>query len=196
MRKPLSKTDLFLRLAKPDKLGFSRAVPVSEFKRNYLKLRLGNGGDWCRSDGTLGKRFNIRRNKQGNRIVSIQLQGFNKKPIGKHIPAAIHSVIVSQRCVVLDTSSNIECDHKDGRLDDPRLNDPTKVTLDDFQPLSKTANNAKRQHCKRCRQTDVRFDARKLGYPVSQVLADSQYNGTCVGCYWHDPKFFNEQLNK
>jgi hypothetical protein len=34
--------------------------------------------------------------------------------------------------------------------------------LEDFQPLSKAANDAKRQHCKICMRTGERFDAKKL----------------------------------
>ena len=67
--------------------------------------------------------------------------------------------------------------------------------LDDFQPLSKAANNAKRQHCKRCRETGRRFDAKRLGYRVSQFKGNGVYNGMCVGCYWHDPKRFNCEVS-
>ena len=97
--------------------------------------------------------------------------------------------------VVLATGSP-QCDHKDGRLDDPRLSDASLVTVDDFQPLSRGANDAKRQHCLECRDTGNRFDARRLGYSVGQVRGDGRYNGTCVGCYWHDPVFFNAEVSK
>jgi len=39
-------------------------------------------------------------------------------------------------------------------------------TLEDFQPLSKAANDAKRQFCKECRRTRKRFDAKLLEYPM------------------------------
>lgn len=52
-------------------------------------------------------------------------------------------------------------------------------------------NYAKRQHCRRCRETGQRFDAKQLGYPVGQTKGNGQYRGTCVGCYWYDPKAFN-----
>jgi len=72
-------------------------------------------------------------------------------------------------------TSKPECDHKDGRRDDPRLNDPKLVTIDDFQPLSKAANNAKKQHCKECRSTNKRFDAKRLGYSISQWAGNGKY---------------------
>ena len=186
---------MFLELAKPNDKGFSRAVSVSEFVGRYEGLKLGNGGSWCRDDGSsLAKKYNIRRNKAGGKITSIELQGFKKIPIKKQIRADIKRHYKLQRCVVLDTGSNIECDHKDGRRDDPRLNDPQQQTFDDFQPLSKAVNNAKRQHCKECRDTGKRYDAKKLGYPVSQVAGNGLYNGTCIGCFWYDPKEFRKLI--
>ncbi len=186
---PPSKAELFLELAQPDARGFSRAVPVSEFNGRYEILRFGNGGSWARDDGGLAARFNIRRHKAGGRIIAVELQGAKKTPIRKTIRADIKRHYRGLRCVVLDIGQT-ECDHKDGRRDDPRLNDPEQQTIDDFQPLSKAANNAKRQHCKRCRDSGKRYDATALGFPVSQVMGNGDYNGTCIGCYWHDPVEF------
>ncbi len=189
-KKPPTKAELFLELAKPDDRGFSRAVPVSEFAGKYEGLKFGNGGSWARDDGPwLASRFNIRRNKGGGRIVSVELQGFKKTPIKKAIRSDIKKHYRGKRCVVLDIGDT-ECDHKDGRRDDDRLNDPQQQTIDDFQPLSKAANVAKRQHCKECRATDKRYDATKIGYPVSQVKGNGTYNGTCIGCFWYDPVEF------
>ncbi len=190
-----SKAALFLELAQPDHLGFSRAVSVAEFTGHYVKLQFGNGGDWIRKDGSLAKRFNIRRHPEGSgKITHVELQGFTKVVIQKPIPEAIRQAVTTLRCSVLATGSP-QCDHKDGRLDDPRLSDASKVTTDDFQPLSRHANDAKRQHCQECRNTGNRFDAKRLGYSVSQVRGDGKYNGTCVGCYWHDPLFFNREVS-
>lgn len=191
-----SKAALFLELAQPDSLGFSRPVPVSEFTGPYASLKFGNGGDWIRQDGSLAKRFNIRRHPEGKgKITQVELQGFKKVVIQKPIPEGIRREVTAGRCVVLATGSP-QCDHKDGRLDDPRLSDASLVTVDDFQPLSRGANDAKRQHCLECRDTGNRFDAKRLGYSVGQVRGDGRYNGTCVGCYWHDPMFFNREVSK
>ena len=189
---PPSKADLFLELAQPDTRGFSRAVSVDEFTGRYETLRFGNGGSWARDDGGLAKQYNIRRHKVGIRIASVQLQGKKKAPIHKVIRADIKRHYRAKRCVVLDVGQT-ECDHKDGRRDDPRLNDPAQQTIDDFQPLSKAANNAKRQHCKRCRETGNRYDATIIGYPVAQAMGNGKYNGTCIGCYWYDPVEFRRR---
>lgn len=189
-----SKAQLFLELAQPDNLGFSRDVLVSEFVGKYEGLVMGNGGNWCRADGALGRVYNIRRTKDGNAISAVRLDGFNNKHvIDKRIPSKVRQELAGRSCKVLGIS-NVEIDHKDGRLDDRR---PSKnMTVDDFQPLSKAANNAKRQHCKNCRSTGQRFDARVLGYSKGQVRGNGLYNGTCVGCYWHDPFFFNKEISK
>lgn len=186
-----SKIELFFELAgEIDKDGFSRKVYVAEFVGKYQSLVFGNGGDWCRSDGHLGKIYNIVRHKEKGRIVYVELHGFNKNPVNKSIPAWISKHIKKERCRVLHTG-NPECDHKDGRYDDPKLDDPS---LDMFQPLSKGANDAKRQHCKVCEETGQRFDASLLGYPVGQVKGNGTYRGTCVGCYWYDPFEFNKSM--
>ena len=191
-----SKAALFLELAQPDSLGFSRPVPVTEFAGRYDRLQFGNGGDWIRKDASLAKRYNIRRHPEGTgKITHVELQGFKKVVIQKSIPKDIRQKITERRCVVLATGST-QCDHKDGRLDNPRLSDASQVTMDDFQPLSRSANDAKRQHCLECRISGNRFDAKRLGYSVSQVRGDGKYNGSCVGCCWHDPSFFNAEVSK
>ena len=194
--KQQSKWKLFLELAKPDDEGFSEPIEITEFVGEYERLKMGNGGDWCRANGTLGQKYNVVRNKkkgQGNKIVSVELVGFNKNPTLRPIKASISKEIKRQRCVILHTS-NPEVDHKDGRLDDPSVSDRNKQTLKDFQPLSKAANVAKRQHCKECKASGIRFDATNIGYPVSHYQGNPEYQGTCVGCYWYSPSDFRAKL--
>ncbi len=188
-----SKADLFLELAQPDRDGFSRSVSVQEFTGRYAGLRFGNGGSWVRQDGPLARRYNIRTHKVRNAISAVELQGYKKVQIKKPIPKRIRKQFEGKRCAVLDIGK-IEIDHKDGRLDDPRLSDPSRVKSEDFQALSKPVNNAKRAHCKRCRETNQRYDARRLGFPIAQYAGDEIYNGTCIGCYWYDPKRFIEKV--
>ena len=190
-----SKAALFLELAQPDSLGYSDEVPIDRFVDRYAKLQMGNGGDWCRDSSSLGRRFNIARHKVKGKIVSVSLEGYRKVSTSKPIPSDVRKKMKTERCSILQTG-NPEVDHKDGRLDDPRLADIATVREDDFQPLSKAANNAKRQHCRECRDSHMRFDATKLGYPVPQWRGQERYNGTCVGCYWHDPKKFNIEVTK
>lgn len=159
----------------------------------YEVLKIGNGGSWCRDDGSL-KEYNIDRKVEKGSIVSIKLEGFCKQQINKHIKPEIKKYYNDTKCAVLCVSK-IEVDHKDGRRDDPKALNPLKQTVEDFQALSKCVNNAKRQHCKTCRTTGIRFDAKKLGYKVSNTKGGERYLGTCVGCYWFDPKAFNYEIS-
>ncbi len=178
-----------------DKDGFSRKVAVTEFVGRYADLKFGNGADWARRDGALGRKYNVVRHKEGrgNRITHVELQGFNKTPKRRPISGKVRAYYKDHRCAVLAVSK-IQIDHKDGRYDDQHVADTGKQQAADFQPLSECVNYAKRQHCKECARTGLRFDAKRLGYNVSQVKGNGTYRGTCVGCYWYDPKAFNGLL--
>lgn len=77
-----SKPPLFIELAEPDDLGFSRPVSITEFEGKYESLKFGNGGDWIRKDGTLSRYYNIRRHFEGKgKITHVELQGFRKVPV-------------------------------------------------------------------------------------------------------------------
>jgi len=177
--------------------GFSSSILMEELEKYHHSFHTTNGGDWCRSNQSyLGKKYNIVRETKSGRIYAIKADGYNKKTkINQGIRSDILKDIQSKRCVILDISTNIECDHKDGMKDDWRLNDKSYQKLEDFQPLSKTANDAKRQHCKKCIETGKRYDAKRLGYKESYILG-TETSKTCVGCYWHDPKKFNEKISE
>ena len=53
----MTKTELFIELAKPDKNGKSRWVTITEFTGKYADLQLGNGGSWCRASSSLAKKY-------------------------------------------------------------------------------------------------------------------------------------------
>lgn len=53
----MTKTELFLKLAAPDKNGVSRWVYVSEFVGEYADLTFGNGALWARKESTLAKKI-------------------------------------------------------------------------------------------------------------------------------------------
>ena len=176
--------------------GFSEFIPMDELEKYHHSFHTTNGGDWCRSDTSyLGKKYIIKRELHGGKIFAIKTDGFNKNlKINQSIRNDILKVIKTKRCVILDISTNIECDHKDGMKDDWRLNNINNQNIDDFQALSKTANDAKRQHCKKCIETGKRYDAKRLGYKESYVYGNESTK-TCVGCYWYDPHKFNQIIS-
>jgi hypothetical protein len=202
MRKD-TKNSLFLKLAQPDENGVSRWVNVSEFVGEYRDLFFtGNGASWARSDGTLGKTYTIERDNEltnGNTIDRIRLVGFNPQAkFNRNVRADISRFYEKLKCVVLGTSTpKPQTDHKNGRLDDLRVGNTKTQTYEDFQPLSRHANTAKRRHCNVCKDTGNRYDARLLGYPVSVVEGKLKYKKPlgCVGCFWYDPLEFRKKLN-
>ena len=195
IKKKKSLSDIFEEIAQPDEDGYSRPIPVNELKNINEGFALGNGGSWCRDDGPLGKKYNIKRIKENGKIIAVKLDGFNKSPKERFINTKIKVEIRNMRCVILDVGTNIECDHKNGKYNDRDMEDTQKQKTTDFQPLSKSVNVAKRQHCKECQETDRRYDARRLGYKEAYIKGDES-SKNCVGCYWHDPPLFNKIISK
>ena len=194
-----SKINLFLQLARPDALGFSRWVNVSEFVGEYSGLTLGNGWSWGRASSPLQKTYKVQVRRDlssGNSIDAIRLVGMNEED---HFSQAIRPDIVKEirkrKCVMLGVNGNsenttIEVDHKDGRKNDMRVSNQSTQKIDDFQPLCKAANDIKRQICKNCKIMDKRWDARNIaGNPYSFYEGDENYTEElgCVGCYQYDP---------
>lgn len=97
----MTKTELFLKLAAPDKNGVSRWVYVSEFVGEYADLTFGNGASWARKESTLAKKYNVefyKKDTPGNSIDRIRLNGFNNGDYSQHINASIKREIKSRRC--------------------------------------------------------------------------------------------------
>ena len=196
-----SKTALFLKLAKPDENGISRWVKVEEFVGEYAGLAFGNGASWARKESTLAKKYIIEFDKtitSGNAIDAIRLNGFNDDKTTQYIDPKIKKIIGNKRCVILGTSKP-EVDHKNGMKNDERVMRVKGQKMSDFQPLSKAANDAKRQFCKECKRTGIRYDAKQLGYPMSYYEGGPNHNGetdACIGCFWYDPVEFRKHLEE
>ncbi len=202
-----TQKELFLELANPDSNGISRWVNSSEFIEKYSSLELLNGLSWGRKSSSLAKQYILEIDKSvssGNKIDRIRLNGINnsnEKNISQTIRSDIKKEIGSKRCVVLGTNRSCdhktEVDHKAGRKDNLEVMNVKTQSIDDFQPLSKPANDAKRQFCKECKETGLRYDAKKvLGYPVSFTEGDINYTTElgCIGCFWFDPIAFRLKL--
>ncbi len=195
-----TKAELFIELAQPDEKGCSRWVETSEFTDKYERLKLGNGFDFGRKESPLAQKYIIETDKKrtpGVGIDAIRLNGFKEDdPFTQYIRPEIKKAIRKQHCAVLGTSDP-EVDHKNGMKNEGRVMKNEDQKLSDFQPLSKAANDAKRQYCKECRRTGIRYDAKKLGYPISYYAGGANHNmeeDACVGCYWYDPLEFKKHL--
>ena len=204
MEKSDGKKELFLKLANPDSNWVSRWVMKNEFIWEYAPLYFDNWFPWGRGSSQIRKEFIVevdRSHSSGNRIDAIRLNGFNKNNwINQAIRKDIISQITKQRCVVLGTHTSGDYktapDHKDWRKDDPRVMNTQTQLISDFQPLSKPANDAKRQFCKECKATWDRYDAKKLWYTVSVIKGKIKYEKPlgCEWCFWHDPIEFRKNL--
>lgn len=204
----MTKTELFIKLASPDIKGFSRWVNVSEFKDEYTALKLGNGGSWCRGSSSLARKYNIEFNKSitsGNSIDAIRLNGANQKEnFNQNIKTEIRDYYKNKNCVMLgikgrSENTKIEIDHKDGRKNDARISNIKTQKIEDFQPLTKAANDAKRQICKKCSETNKRWNAKNLkGNPYEFYDGNENYTEElgCVGCYQFDPVAYRETTIK
>lgn len=204
----MTKTELFLQLANPDEKGISRWVSVSEFVDDYKDLKLGNGGSWCRANSTLAKKYIIEFDRSitsGNSIDKIRLNGFNNLvTFNQNIRQDIKDFYKNENCVMLGVSgfsenTKIEIDHKNGRKNDSRISNLQTQTLEDFQPLSKAANDVKRQICKRCKETNKRWNAKNIkGNPYDFYEGDENYTEElgCEGCYQYDPVAYRKESVK
>lgn len=208
MAEKKTKTQLFLELAEPDKNGKSRWVKSTKFVGEYKDLQLENGDSWCRASSSLAKKYIVEFDKSltsGNSIDAVRLNGFKtEKTFSQAIRKDIKDFYKDKNCVMLGvhgTSENtkIEIDHKDGRKDDWRVSNPATQRKEDFQPLCKAANDAKRQICINCKETDKRWDAKNiLGNPYSFYKGDENYTEElgCIGCYQYDPVEYRKESVK
>ena len=201
----MTKKGLFLELARPNNDGVSRWVSVDEFVGKYKELKLGNGGSWLRTSSALAKEFIVETDKSitsGNSIDAIRLNGFNtNKQFNHAIRQDIKDYYKDKKCVILgikgfSENTKIEIDHKDGRKNDERISKLESQKIEDFQPLCKAANDVKRQICKECKKTNIRWDAKNIkGNPYSYYEGNEKYTEElgCKGCYQYDPVEYRKE---
>lgn len=190
MNKKMSKADRFLQFAKPNEDGVTRWITMEELIKVHPDLEFGNGGNWCRRGSSIERKYIIEKQRgKSNKIIALRLNGFNIEEVENHsIPTEARN-ISSNPCSVLQVHSFNEVDHKDGRYS------KNNYELEDFQSLSKSVNDAKRQHCKECKNTGIRFQASRLGSNIDYIEGDASSN-FCQGCYWYDPIAFWKEATK
>lgn len=162
------------------------------------KFMCNNGCQWARKGSKLTNEYQFQRfnakemgveGVRSNKIVAVQAQGFKEKKENHQIPKEIYTQLKDEKCAVLYVeTSDMEIDHKNGKYDSE------KYAIEDFQRMTKAANDAKREHCKRCNSSGCRFKASVLGYSVDFIEGD-ETSPTCQGCYWYDPQVFNRVIS-
>lgn len=139
------------------------------------------------------KGYRIRKTKSGTQNLSVQLLGYDEdyQKIYNSIPSHVKSHLSGRRCISCGSSARVLPDHKDGRK---RAGQGYYNSIDQFQPLCNHCNLTKREFCKKCRNTEKRFDASDLGYKIGFYSGSQRWEGSCAGCYWYDLEFFRRQL--
>jgi hypothetical protein len=200
----MKKWQLAEKVFRPDSKGFSRYVSKEEMVSAFPQLEHKNGCDWGRKSGGLARKYKIEFRYNGKEVAGYQLVGLAEDNNARPIRKDIKDRIVEAPCVVTGVSASfsdvgrIECDHKNGRYDDDRLEESSSQYVTDFQPLHRNVNLIKRSHCKRCEQTGKRFDATTIGFSAPWTQGGPTRPDIpkgCIGCYWHDVKDFHAKIS-
>jgi len=195
----LSNLEKVDTLFQPDKNGYSRKVSREEIENSNLT--------WSKNgNGRRNVYFQVQKYKwvaergKGNKVISLKLDGFNesiilnqtiRKDIKDKLYAQTRSNFAPDDMLPL-VDKDKEIDHRWGRKDSPlysRVNDTKKQTIDDFQLLSHTHNQFKREQCKKCKMTNIRFGSKTLTkYIFGGTIWDDSVG--CSGCPLAQPELY------
>ena len=191
----MSPCDIFIQNY-VDENGCSEVIFIEDLIRKYgEKFKSNNGCQWARKGSKLDKKYILTRFQakdmggKGNKVVAVQVSGFRETAENHSIPQQIRHAFKNVPCAVLGViTSDMEIDHKNGKYNSE------VYQYEDFQSFTKSVNDAKREHCKRCNATGCRFKASMLGYSIDFIEGDEN-SPTCQGCYWYDPQAFNRAVS-
>ena len=186
----VNNTQLVLELFSPNELGQSRWVDKKELIGKWSSLYPTNGNHWYRNKGLSHLIF---EKKEEGGSIQWRFNGLKSNLGTRGIRTDIWNEVRNQPCVItnlrLDGGHRIEVDHRDGRYPD-RVMDLELQRVDDFQPLLESLNKQKRSDCIKCKVSGKRYDARERGCSISVSVGSLEYEGSCVGCFWFNPKEF------
>ena len=132
------------------------------------------------------KIFGIKNEESGGHPISKDILEYYKK-----IP-----------CVNCGSKAELQCDHKNGLYNDPRVLDIKTQTKDDFQSLCRHCNCQKRQIEKKTRETSKRYGATNIPslaiFNIDFIEGDDTVNlkdiNALKGTYWYDPIEFMKHI--
>lgn len=184
----MNRTNLAIKLFNPNKNGVSRWVCKNECIGEYSSLMPTNGNQWYRNHGISGMYIFEKKIEDGK--IYWRLNGFKQTNGSRYIRKDIRDSILKTPCVITNIiSDKNEVDHRDGRYPIDTLQKESQK-LEHFQPLHPQLNKQKRSDCFKCKKTGVRYDAKERGCSISVVSGGLNYEGTCKGCFWFEPKSF------
>lgn len=195
----MNRTELALELLNPNEKGVSRWVCKDECVGEYSSLMPQNGNMWYRNRG-IGGTYKWEK-KYENGKTYWRLNGFLTNQESRPIRNDIRQELMSENPVCAHTgfgytpSDKLIIDHRNGRYNESEVLSLETQQKKHFQVLSNRTNLAKRTACGFCQKTNIRFDAKTLGFSKSVCSGSLKYEGSCVGCYWYGPKEFRKSLN-
>ena len=152
--------------------GISEEINETKLISLHDKFKTLNGKTWLRTFKVNGKVV-MHKTKNGK----IKFTGYKEE--NHHIPNFVKKAFNGATCV-LTGSKNVEIDHKNGRY--------TKTNLDvaDFQALSKSCNDIKRERCKKCKETNCR--PKCVGFDFDYLTGEEKFCDNslsdCKSCFW------------
>jgi hypothetical protein len=199
MRPNLRKVvDLF----QPDVNGCSRWVEVEEVKNSGLSWS--NNGNVRRgiafAVGEYVWEFRRINNRRNGAIIAMRLLGYNdsliiNQRIRKDIVDELRKQTVSNfapDCIIPLVENDKEVDHRWGRKDSPKyeyINDVSQQSIDDFQLLSHSHNQFKREQCVKCKETNRRYSP-PTGQEFKIGCKNWEDSVGCSGCPLSQPELY------
>lgn len=197
------------RIVKIDKKGKSEYIQVNEAflkKKGCTKLETvlfqsNNGVPYLRRDSPICRKYLVERVYDQTRrcLHGFRLIGFNQNVyFARSIPQGIRQQVLQKyecKCAWCGSKDRLEVDHKNGRYNS------VMNKIDDFQLLCKSCNDKKRERCKKCTESNKRFDAKDVSkhlYKCSYLQGNCKYNEKtgCKGCFLYDIEEFNKNHDK
>lgn len=196
MRPNLQKV---VNLFQPDADGYSDWVSVDDVINAGLSWS--NNGNVRRGVAFAVNEYNWEFNRANNRrIISMRLNGYNQSAsfnqrIRKDIVDTLRQQTKSNfapECIVPLVESDKEIDHRWGRKDSPKyeyISDVNNQSIDDFQLLSHSHNQFKREQCVKCKETNLRFSPPN-GQEFKIGCKEWNDNVGCQGCPLAQPELY------
>lgn len=197
--KPTTNVGKLLLYSPVDELGNSETFFFENLKPEHIKLHPNNGVHW---DRQLRRYFKVKYEKEKGATIGYKLIGYNLEDVTKNrqIRPDIREAFKGVPCVHCwlpnKDHTKHEIDHKNGRYNHEEVFKYESQDIDQFQSLCRPHNLYKRSCCKKCKETNIRFDATFYGFPVPVTFGKVTYEESvgCKGCYLYDPYEFRSSF--
>lgn len=188
-----------VNLFQPDSNGYSNWITIDSVIN--VELSWSNNGNVRRGTAFDVSEYNWEFKRINNRkIIEMRLVGYNQsvtfnQRIRKDIVDFLRQKTVSNfapECIIPLVDKDKEIDHRWGRKDSPKyeyISNIVEQSIDDFQLLSHSHNQYKREQCVKCKDTNIRY------FPLNDQLfkiGGKEWNNEigCAGCPLAQPELY------